>query len=54
MDISLNGKKLLVVTGVPDYEITVFDISKIFSDHNEEGEIITRLKGKKLIYLIKN
>lgn len=28
MDISLDGKKLLVVTGVPHYEISVWDLEE--------------------------
>lgn len=31
MDLSLNGNKLLVVTGVPNYEITIFDVSDVIS-----------------------
>jgi hypothetical protein len=28
MDISFDGKKLLVVTGVPHFEITIWDLEK--------------------------
>lgn len=38
MDVSLDASKLLVVTGVPNYEIRIFDCKDV--------QNITRLEGK--------
>ena len=42
MDLSLDGNKLLVVTGVPHYELTIWDLDKEERMNGKESSLLLK------------